>query len=192
MSPRTWTGRVFIGVSLDGYIARLDGDIGWLTDPPAGREHADVSATVAAQTWESFFPSIDHVVMGRGTYETILTFDSWPFDGKSVVVLSRSLDAFADPRVSVARSVPDAAALLTAAGAQQVYVDGGQVIQEFLRADLIDEITVSWAPVLLGSGRPLFGELPRDVHLTVVGSQIAENGMVQSTYRVDRNPQTGP
>lgn len=182
--PRTWTGRVFIGVSLDGFIARPDGDIGWLTDP-APRPHAGLESSGRAESWETFFPSVDHLVMGRGTYEKVLTFEEWPFAEKRVVVLSTTLPDD-DERVRVARSLDEACRALDDGGARQVYVDGGRVIQTFLRDDLIDEITTSHAPVLLGSGLPLFGALSHDVHLTLRGSHATDDGMVHATYAVER------
>lgn len=181
---RTWSGRVFIGVSLDGYIARTDGDIDWLTDPPTGRDHARIVSSAVAESWDTFFASVDHVVMGRGTYEKVLTFGEWPYRQKQVVVLSSGLST-RDPRVTLARDVDEAAELLGAGGARHVYVDGGRVVQEFLRRGLIDELTVCWAPVLIGSGLSLFGEIDGDVHLTLLASHSTDVGMVHSTYRVE-------
>lgn len=180
---RTWTGRVTIGVSLDGFIARPDGDIAWLLDPPAGRDHANVDSSVRAQSWDEFFPGIDHVLMGGGTYDTVATFDEWPYEGKTVIVLSTTLGED-DSRITVVRSLPEAAQLLNERGAGQVYVDGGQTIQAALRAGLIDEITISWAPILLGTGRPLFAALDHDVLLTLQGTHATPDGMVHATYRV--------
>lgn len=181
---RTWTGRVFIGVSLDGFIARPDGDISWLTDPPQGRAHTQVESSQRAQTWETFFPTIDTLVMGRGTYETVAGFPEWPFEGKRVVVLSTTLSG-GDGRVTVVRDLEEAVQALNDVGAQQVYVDGGKVIQTFLRAGLVDEVTLSWAPVLIGAGRPLFGELPDDVLLTLRATHASDDGMVCATYSVE-------
>lgn len=181
--PTTWTGRAFIATSLDGFIARGDGDIGWLTDPP-GRRHADIESTRPAESWETFFSDVDHVVMGRGTYEKVITFDEWPYAGKAVVVLSTTLPAD-DGRVTVVRTLDDACRILADAGARQVYVDGGRVIQTFLERNLIRELTVSRAPVLIGAGLPLFGALGRDVQLTLVGSHATADGMTHATYRVD-------
>lgn len=183
-SPRAWTGRVFIGVSLDGYIARRDGDIEWLTDPPGGADHVAVDSSVHALEWDDFYPTVDHLVMGRGTYEKVLTFGEWPYAGKRVVVLSRQL-THDDPNIVVVSSVEDAVRELDGA-ARSVYVDGGQVIQAFLAAGLIDEITVGWAPVVLGDGLPLFGALPEDVRLTLQGTHASGSGMVHATYRVLR------
>lgn len=182
---RTWAGHVFIGVSLDGFIARRDGDIDWLTDPPGGRDHARISSSHPALDWDAFFPTVDHLVMGRGTYEKVLGFDGWPYEGVRVVVLSSTLDTD-DPRIMIARTLDEVRHLLHSAGADQVYVDGGQVIQTFLRAGLIDEITLAWAPMLIGSGLPLFGVLDADVHLTLLASNASDSGMVHATYRVER------
>ena len=183
---RGWTGRVFIGASLDGFIARPDGDIGWLTDPAPGPQHSSITSSKAATGWETFFPSVDHVVTGRGTYEKALTFDEWPYDGKRVIVLSTTLAAD-DARITVARSSEEAVRELAGSGAAQVYVDGGKVIQEFLRADLIDEITIGWAPVLIGDGLPLFGFLDHDIQLSLTAANASESGMVHATYAVYRN-----
>lgn len=179
---KNWVGRVFIGVSLDGYIARADGDIGWLNDPPK-REHARIESNQHAESWDSFFPTIDHVVMGRGTYEKVVSFSEWPYTGKSVVVLSTTLPD-TDTRVSVVRTLDEACQALVAGAARQVYVDGGQVVQTFLKHGLIDELTVSHAPVLIGSGIPLFSALTHDVHLTLKASH-ATAGMVHASYQVE-------
>ncbi len=185
MTARTWHGRVFIGVSLDGYIARRDGSLDWLTDPPGGRDHVAVPSTVPALEWDTFYPEIGHLVMGRGTYEKVLTFGDWPYPDKQVLVLSTTL-AGDDERVQVVRSLEEAVAVLDDAGAEQVYVDGGQVVQAFLAAGLVDELTVGVAPVLIGEGLPLFGALPADVLLELRANHVSDSGMVHTTYRVSR------
>lgn len=180
---RNWQGCVFIGASLDGYIAKPDGDLAWLTDP-IPRPHVTGSTPHPALVWETFFPGIDTLVMGRSTYETVLGFDAWPFDGKRVIVLSTTLGGH--ERVEVARSVEQAAALLGEGGAGRVYIDGGRTIQAFLTAGLVDEITVSIAPVLLGRGSRLFGDLDRDVLLTLRGHHSTpDDGLVRATYAVE-------
>jgi dihydrofolate reductase len=182
--PRTWTGCVFIGMSLDGFIARPDGDLDWLTDP-AVRPHTAASTAHPALEWETFFPTVDTLVMGRSTYETVLGFEEWPFEGKRVIVLSTTLEA--DDRVAVARTVDEAHELLDAETAARVYIDGGRTIQSFLAAGLVDELTVSIAPVLIGRGARLFGELTEDVHLTLRGHHSSEgDGLVRVTYDVSR------
>lgn len=181
---RSWTGRVFIAASLDGFIARTDADISWLTDPEPGPNHHLPHSDASALEWEQFFGEVDHLVMGRGTYEKVLSFDTWPYPGKPVVVLSTTLQT-TDPRIIVCRTLDEVVALLNARAAQ-VYVDGGKVIQAFLRADLIDEITVTWVPVILGRGLPLFGDLDRDVRLELVATHASGAGLVHATYRVYR------
>ncbi len=179
---RTWRGCVFIGTSLDGYIAKPDGDLSWLTEPEP-RPHATDEGTNPALVWETFFPTIDTLVMGRATFETVLGFEGWPFEGKRVIVLSSTLDA--SDKAEVARSIGEVEALLAASDAERVYIDGGRTIQAFLSAGLVDELTVSIAPILLGRGSPLFGELDRDVLLTLRGHHSTEgDGLVRITYEV--------
>lgn len=181
---RSWHGCVFIGVSLDGFIAGPDGDLGWLTELEPREHAADAPGRHPALDWDSFFPTIGTLVMGRATYDTVLGFGEWPFDGKRVIVLSTTLEA-GDDRITVAGSVDEAAALLDEAGAGRVYIDGGRTIQAFLGAGLVDEITVSVAPVLIGSGARLFGDLDADVRLRLRGTHATpEDGLVRITYDV--------
>ncbi|SFF76671.1 dihydrofolate reductase family protein [Blastococcus tunisiensis] len=179
-----FTGSVFLGMSVDGFIARLDGDIGWLTGgdegngPPDDGEGGDFG-------FAEFVAGIDAIVMGRSTYEFIAPFDEWPYQGKPLHVLSTTLIDGADPRVaSVHRSVDAAAAALAAAGYHRVYVDGGRTVHAFLRAGLVADLTLSRVPVLIGTGLTPFGELAADIQLEHVRTRTFAGGMVQSTYRV--------
>ena len=186
-TPRTWRGRVFIATSLDGFIARPDGDIEWLTDPPTGIEHAPATAGgTAPPDYPEFMAGIDHLVVGRATYEKVLGFGGWAYEGQNVIVLSRTLPHDHDERITVARDVDEAVGLLDERGAAGVYVDGGQVVQSFLRADLIDELTIARAPVLIGSGLPLFGTLDHDIRLSLRGTATSTSGMTHATYTVLR------
>jgi dihydrofolate reductase len=185
-TERSWRGRVFIGMSLDGYIARPDSDLRWLTDPPADIKHEHITSDRRALEWGTFIRDIDHVVMGRGTYEKALTFNAWPYDTQHVIVLSTTLHPAAEPPVTCARSVPEAVSLLRQRQASDVYVDGGQVIQAFLAAGLVDEISVGIAPVLIGTGIPLFGQLPEDVQLRLRAAHASDTGMTHATYEVVR------
>ncbi|GAA0966904.1 dihydrofolate reductase family protein [Frigoribacterium faeni] len=181
---RNWKGCVFIGTSLEGFIARPDGNLDWLTDPTP-RPHTTGTSKHAALTWETFFPTIDTLVMGRTTYETVQGFDPWPFTEKRVIVLSTRLHP--DERVEIARTVDDAADMLRAGAAARVYVDGGRTIQSFLAKGLIDEITVAIAPVLIGRGHRLFGDLADDVQLTMRGHHSSEgDGLLRVTYDISR------
>jgi dihydrofolate reductase len=172
-----FVGKVFIGTSLDGFIAREDGDLEWLTGTDL--EMSDTG-------YNEFFASVDAMVIGRNTYETIAGFEEWPYGGKRVLVLSRTLTRVEGPETSVHHDLEDVIATLDAEGAKAVYVDGGKTIQEFLRRGLIGEITISRAPVLIGSGIPLFGPLDADVHLAHKQTTELGAGFVQSTYEVVR------
>ena len=174
------TGHVFIATSLDGYIARPDGDIDWLLARDDPRED---------HGYDAFIADKDAIVMGRGSYEKVATFDAWPYD-RPVLVLSRELAGAPVPdrlrgKVRFADLSPlDAMRELEQDGARRVYVDGGRIVQAFLRAGLIADMVVTTVAVLIGAGRPLFGELPADRDLALVASRSFPSGLVQSTYRV--------
>ncbi len=183
--PVSFTGAVFLGMSVDGFIARLDGDLSWLTAgadpgaPPDDGEGGDFG-------FSAFVSGVDALVMGRGTYEVMAPLDDWPYQGRPVHVLSRTIADGADPRITVHRSFEDAVAALDAAGYRRVYVDGGRTVHAFLAAGLVSELTLSRVPVLIGTGHTPFGELPADVALEHARTQVFGGGMVQSTYRVRR------
>ncbi len=121
--------------------------------------------------------------MGRGAYEKVLTFGFWPYPQQHVIVLSRTL-VTDDARITVAASTEEALRLLAERGSTAVYVDGGKVIQDWLRRGLIDDIVLARAPVLLGGGIPLFGLLDTDVHLIHLATTLNDAGMTSSHYRV--------
>jgi dihydrofolate reductase len=166
---------VFIATSLDGYIARPDGSIDWLT------ERAEQAGDTG---YEEFMASVDTVVLGRNTYEKALTFGFWPYEGKQVEVLSTTLDPDADERIIVHRTLEALIETLNDRGAKRVYTDGGRVIQTFLRAGLLNELTITTAPVLIGAGIRLFGELDQDVVLTHNATRTLKAGFTQSDYTV--------
>ena len=181
----SFTGSVFLGMSVDGFIARLDGDLSWLTGgadaggPPDDGAGGDFG-------FAEFVAGIDALVMGRGTYDVIAPMDEWPYQGKPVHVLSTTLEAGADPRIVVHRSFEEAVAALEAAGYRRVYVDGGRTVHAFLAAGLISDLTLSRVPVLIGTGHTPFGALPADVALEHRRTEVFPGGMVQSSYAVRR------
>jgi len=176
---------VFIATSLDGFIAREDGSIDWLNEAnekvPAGEDCG----------YGAFMSNVDTLVMGRKTFEQVLTFGAWFYGATPVVVLSRSpveLPPDLPATVSCSQeSPPGLVARLSAEGKKHLYVDGGLTIQSFLEYDLIDELTVTVIPILLGAGKPLFGRLQGDVSLRHVCTHTYEFGFVQSTYSVVRD-----
>jgi dihydrofolate reductase len=177
-----FTGHVFLGMSVDGFIARLDGDLTWLTGGDVGGAPDDGEGGDFG--FGEFVSRIDALLMGRATYDVIAPMDEWPYQGKPVHVLSTTLEVGDDPRITVHRSFDEAVQALTAAGYRRLYVDGGRTVHAFLRAGLIAELTLSRVPVLIGTGHTPFGELLADIPLTHIRTRTFPGGMVQSTYRV--------
>jgi dihydrofolate reductase len=173
---------VFIAASLDGYIARPDGDIDWLHRP----EYE--TAELKGVTYESFIATVDALVMGRKTLEKVLSFPEWPYEGKPVIVLSHQqleIPAHLEGKVEVmAGDVTTLVATLAERGMRHLYIDGGQTIQAFLDAGLINELIITRIPVLLGQGIPLFSQIGSEHELRHVGTYVSDNGFVQSRYEV--------
>ncbi len=171
------TVSVFVGVSVDGFMARLNGDLDFL--PPGGGE---------PHGYDEFMASVDALVIGRKTFETVLAFAAWPYGKKRVVVLSSrpvDLSAVRDGVVEQMAGPPaEIVAQLAARGIEHLYVDGGITIQGFLRAGLVQRLIVTRVPVLIGEGIPLFGAVPRDVQLRHVATRHFPSGLVQSEYQV--------
>lgn len=180
MDPRQ---SVFIATSLDGFIARPDGDLDWLSPENPGEGIQDFG-------FEAFMDSVDALVMGRGTFDKVLSFDGWYYGTKRVVVLSGNPvdipDRLPDTVTSLAgsRSPQEIVELLAKEDLYHLYVDGGITIQRFLRAGFIQEMTISQIPVLIGEGIPLFGPLEKDIRLELLESKSYSGGMVQSHYKV--------
>jgi len=167
---------VFVGTSLDGFIARANGELDFL--PAGGGE---------PHGYDEFMATVDALVIGRKTFETILTFGSWPYGEKPVFVLSTRALAPAPTGAAVERmsgAPADIVAQLTARGIRHIYVDGGITIQRFLQAGLIHRLIITRVPVLIGGGIPLFGAVERDIPLKHVGTREYASGLVQSEYVV--------
>ncbi len=167
---------VYIGTSLDGFIARKDGDIDWLTQ---------FANDEAIHAYEQFMSRIDAIVIGKGTFEKVLTFPSWPYE-KKVFVLSTSIKQVPDivrEKVTILSMKPrELLSKLSSKGFSSIYVDGGKVIQRFLKEDLIDELIISKTPMLIGSGIPLFGYLDTDLQFKHMRTEVSTNGLVRSYY----------
>ncbi len=165
---------LFIAASLDGYIAGPDDDLSWMfTDADFG--------------FSDFYSDVDTLIMGRGTYEVVRSYLDWPYPGKRVIVVSRNPDNEADTPLTEIYS-DDLADLLTrldGEGAKKIWlVGGGELVQSFLKRDLLDEITVSMHPILLGNGVSLFlGGFPRTM-LMLKDMKSYEGGLVQLNYHV--------
>src|ERR1051326_7299370 len=166
---------VFIGISLDGFIARKDGTFDFL-DEGGSEPHG----------YPEFFASGDALVIGRYTFETVLPFPEWPYGDKRVVVLSSRPVDFSGVRGGTVEQMGGAPqeirAKLEAKGVRHVYLDGGITIQRFLREGLVDRLIINRVPVLIGEGIPLFGLLPHDVKLRHIATHAYAGGLVKSEY----------
>jgi len=175
---------VYIAASLDGYIAKTDGDIEWLNNP----EYVPMGE--GGLGYEQFISGIDTIVMGRNTFEKVLSFDFWPYEGTPVVLLtSRGMEipAHLSDKVMIESGEPEEVVKkLAEQGKKHLYIDGGKTIQRFLESGLIHEITITQIPVLLGDGIPLFGKTGVDTALRLIENTAYENGFVQSRYEVKR------
>src|SRR5260370_25852479 len=144
---------IFVGARVDGFIARPNGDLDFL--PPGGGE---------PHGYNEFIATVDAIVIGRKTFETVLAMEDWPYADKRVVVLStRPVDLSGAGGVVEQMGGPpaDIVSQLAASDAHHLYVDGGITIQGFLRAGLIQRLGITRVPVLTGAGAPLFGRLAR-------------------------------
>ena len=174
--------KVFIATSLDGFIADKNGAIDWLHEGP--------SPSGSDGGFSDFMETVDALVMGRNTYETVLSFDcDWPYS-KKVFVLSKSLKEV-DPTLKdkseiINGDLKEVVKKLNDKGYINLYIDGGKTIQSFLKEGLIDELIVTQAPIVLGGGSPLFGELPQRMKFEHCGTKTFDNGMVQSHYKIKR------
>ena len=168
---------VYIATSLDGFIARTNGEIDWLTGGQSGEDYG----------YATFIATVDRIVMGRNSYEKVLTFGSWPYEKPVTVLTSRDLSippALADKVETQNLSPEELIRELERRDVRHVYLDGGVTIQGFLRARLVDEMTITTIPILIGEGLSLFGALDGDVKLTLLESKAFDNGFVQNKYRV--------
>jgi dihydrofolate reductase len=167
---------VFVGTSLDGYLARVDGTFDFLPSD-GGEPHG----------YDEFMATVDALVVGRNTFDVGLAFDAWPYGDKPVVVLSNRPLPPVPPGARVERmsgAPADVVSKLSARGIGHIYVDGGITIQRFLEAGLIQRLIVTRVPVLIGSGIPLFGPLKGDIKLQHVATRQYASGLVQSEYVV--------
>jgi dihydrofolate reductase len=171
------TASVFVGTSVDGFIARANGDFDFLPEG-GGEPHG----------YNEFIASVDAIVIGRKTFEKVLSLEAWPYGDKRVVILSShpfNLSAVAGGVVEQMAGPPaEIVSQLAARGAHHLYIDGGITIQGFLRAGLIQRLIITRVPVLIGEGIPLFGSLPRDMRLRHVATKHYSSGLVQSEYEV--------
>lgn len=173
---------VYIATSLDGYIATPEGSVDWLNEIP-NPENSDFG-------FSDFIKRVDCILMGRGTYETVAGFGGdWPYQ-KKVYVLSQTLRKVPGHlcgKVELVRGpLSEVLTSLSGQGLEHIYVDGGKLIQSFLREDLIDEMIITRVPILLGAGIPLFGELVEPMKWRHQKSEVLAGALVKSSYQRER------
>ena len=168
---------VYIATSLDGFIATKDGGLDWLMEVP-NPEKSDYG-------FSEFISQIDALVMGRNTFEKVLSFGEWPYN-KIVFVLSNRLTDIPEKLKGKAEVIKGNLKTiinqLKTRGYNNLYIDGGKVIQSFLKEDLIDEMIITRIPVLLGDGIPLFNNLKQSLKFRHIKTEIFNNTLVKSHY----------
>jgi len=173
---------VYIATSVDGFIAKPDGDIDWLHNP----KYAE--AKFNGLDYDEFMSTVDAIVMGRNSYEKVRTFGFWPYENVPVIVLtSQSIDIPEElkGKIRVENLAPaQLVSILEKNGYKHLYIDGGKTIQGFLKDGFINEITITRIPILLGSGISLFRSIGIEVPLKLIAVTSSDNGFVQVRYEV--------
>ena len=166
--------QVFLALSLDGYMAGENDDLSWLatcaSESPKETGYADLMARV------------DTILIGRVTYEISLGFPEWPFSGKRVCVMTSRKFTPKHGEIFVSGTFDEVIGELKRQGAESVYVDGGAVVRQALKAGAVDSMTLSVVPVVLGKGKPLFDETVPKSEWELIRSRRFKSGMVQATY----------
>lgn len=165
---------VFIAMSLDGYIAKKDGDVSWLHNlgAPSGEDCG----------YNEFYQSVDALVMGRKSYEKVITFPDWPYPNKRVIVLSNTLKKTLHNAEIFQGDINQLVRNLCAEGINHIYIDGGVTVSKFLDAKLVDQMTLSIIPVILGEGISLFKQINTELAFKLISSKFYPFGLVQSVY----------
>lgn len=169
---------VYIAASMDGYIADPEGKLDWLMNIP-NPEKSDYG-------FADFMDSMDGIIMGRKTFEVVLSFGDWPYN-KKVFVLSKTLQSIPknlEGKVEILNGeIESLITDLNNRGFENLYIDGGKTIQSFLALDLIDEMIITRASVILGGGIPLFGRLTQAMNFEVLSSEKLNDRLVKTHYK---------
>jgi len=172
------SNKVYIAVSLDGYISDKNGSVDWLSIVPHTEENQN--------DFLNFMNTIDCLVMGRNTFEVVKSFGEWIYD-KKVFVVSNSMTSIPngyEDKIELINGLPSVIVQsIHNKGYNNLYIDGGKTIQNFLKEDLIDEMIISVVPILLGGGKSLFGELENSKEFQLIDSKILSDKLLQSHYK---------
>ncbi len=170
---------VYIATSIDGYIADKNGQLDWLTNIE--------NPTESDFGFFEFMENIDAIVMGRVTFETVLSFGiDWPYE-KPVYVLSHTLSELPHDLPEnvklLAGTAKEIIHRLEADGYHNIYLDGGSTVQEFFAQNLVDELIITRAPIILGEGKSLFKTLPQSIHFKHIKTHVYIDSLVKTHYR---------
>ena len=174
------TGHVFMATSLDGFVARKNHQLDWLNKQDTGNEDLG---------YDGFISQMDGLVMGTGSFKNVLSFGEWPYK-KPAIVIGHSLDQTDIPpaledKVELTKLSPKKVmALLETKGWHKAYIDGGKVVQSFIRSGLIVDMVLTTIPILIGDGLPLFGAIDEDIDLVLKDSKAFKSGLVQNHYQI--------
>lgn len=162
---------LYIASSFDGYIAKENGDIDWLPqNTPSG--------------YDEFYKTIDTVIMGKKTYDQVLTFGAYPYKGKNSFVFTKNDTLTKDENVEFVSNVKEFTRNLISSSKKNIWLIGGSELLSFLlNHKLVDEIILSIIPVVLGKGIPLFKNINQETKLELIKTtQYA--GLVELRYNV--------
>lgn len=181
---------VFIATSADGYISTIDDGVEWLET--SGKTNADMGEQ-ADMGFNSFIASIDCMIMGRGCMEKLSSFnlspEQWPYGNTRIIALSKSIKEVPKSlkgRVEIySGNISTLISELENTGFKNAYIDGGATITSFLNLKLINEMTITQAPILLGAGKPLFGDINQQIKLRNSESKAFPNDFIQTKYEVN-------
>lgn len=172
---------IYIATTIDGYIASSDGGLDWLMNIP-NPDNSDYG-------FNNFMSTVDAIVMGKNTFEKVLSFGEWPYS-KRVFVLSNTLkkipEHLSNKSEIVHGTIPDILSNLNNRSFSNLYIDGGKTIQSFLKLDLIDEMIITRVSVLLGEGIPLFSSLDKFANFKVLKTEKLNNSLVKIHYIRDQ------
>ncbi len=167
---------LYIATSLDGYIARQDGDIGWLSL---------VEQTGEDYGYNDFIKTVDTVILGRKTYDKVLSFGiGFPHAEKECYVITRSEIPSKDKIIFYNKDLKELVKLLKSKVGKNIFVDGGgEIVNELMRQNLIDEYIISIIPIVLGNGIRLFNGSRPEGKITLLNSKQYDSGLIQLHYR---------
>ncbi|PXV61111.1 dihydrofolate reductase [Dysgonomonas alginatilytica] len=170
--------KLYIASSIDGYIASLDGDLDWLTEFP-NPQQLDYG-------YKDFFESIDTVIMGGKTYRDILAMDVvWPYKDKETYIVTRHAGSKTEPNIHFLNEniIETISELKSKQGKDIWLVGGGELVSMFLNSDIIDNMIITYIPIILGDGIPLFPKMKKESQWQLLNSQSYNNGVLCIDYQ---------